>query len=147
MFYNNKHKECHTALQAALDLSTNLFHNKPEAIFQYKRNLLAFYTHTDIESASKLVDSFLANKNSTYYRYFIYAGSSIKLINQEYTQSKELLETSLNLGLTPIYEGNVLNNLAIMKIQLINDIKYSVRLMYNKLAKSRKQSSSKWYFQ
>ena len=131
MFYDKKYKECHEVLRSSIDLSSNLYHNKPEMIFQYKRNLLSFYLYTDINAASELVDYFLKEQSSPYQRYFIYAAGPIKIMNGEYSKAKEVLDKALTIGLSKEYEGNILNNLAVLKWSLINTFKKFKKIQNN----------------
>ncbi len=123
LYLSNNIKECNQILKSSLEHSSNVFQDKPELIFTFQRNLLSFYTVTDINSASSLVDKFLLDKASPFYRYYVYANGPIKLLKGEYSIAKDYLDLALRNQMTQTYEGNIYNNLAVLKWQIINSIK------------------------
>lgn len=91
-------------------------------MFQYKNNLLTFYLFTNISKASNLVDSYLKDQNSPFFRYFVFQGIAIKILNEEYIKSKELIDICQASDLTSVYEGYLQNNYAILKLQVIESV-------------------------
>lgn len=75
---------------------------------------------TDIKSASELVDVYLQNKNSPYYRYFVFQGSVVKILNKEYSKAYELIDLCENLDLSGVYEGHLQNNKAVL-FNIVNE--------------------------
>lgn len=114
--------DCHLALKSCVNLSSNIYNDKPEHLYKYKRNLLAFYTYTDIEAASIYLDSLLKENEAPYYRYFLYTAGPIKLMNNNLKDAKLYLNKALDLKLSPIYEGNILNNIGVLKMSIINEV-------------------------
>lgn len=100
-----------------------IFSEYPEIVYQYKRNLLAFYLHTDIETADSNINELLNDKNSNYHRYFIYASGSIKHLGGKLVEAKDFYDLALTMDLTPIYEANILSNLAVLKAQVLRELK------------------------
>lgn len=105
-----------------MDVSSNIFSEKPQAMFQYKNNLLTFYLFTNISKASTLVDNYLKERNSPFFRYFVYQGIAVKILNEEYVKAKELIDTCQASELTSVYEGYLQNNYAILKLQIIESV-------------------------
>lgn len=119
MIMNKKFDNAHETLKSAINITSNLLHDKPEALFQPKKNLLNFYMFTDLKSAEILLYSYLADKNSPYYRYFVFQGIAIKCISEKYLEAYELANLCLKMDITPIYESYILNNIQIIKLKII----------------------------
>ena len=75
---NRKWDESEKLLNVSLNLSEKLT-SHPELVFNSHRNILAFYTHTDIVKATQYVDYLLSNDklNKHFKKYFIYAAGVI----------------------------------------------------------------------
>ena len=75
---SRKYEESEKLLNASLLLSER-FTSYPELIFNSHRNLLAFYTHTNISKATDYVESLLKNDRFDTHtkKYFVYAAGVI----------------------------------------------------------------------
>ena len=75
---NKKYEESEKILNVSLSLSEKLT-SHPELVFNSYRNILSFYTHTDITKATQYVDYLLSNENMNkhFKKYFVFAAGVI----------------------------------------------------------------------
>lgn len=121
LFYNKKYEECEKLLKASIQISQKVFQNSHEFMFPYYRNLVAFYTHTDIGKASEYISILLQQENvqkSNVHKYFIYAGGSIKFLNDEYSSAKELINRGMTENLPMEYQAFNLHNNALLNLEM-----------------------------
>lgn len=92
---------------------------------------MSFYIFTDIVKADKLLHKYLQNKNSIFYRYFVYQGITVKILIEDYLEAFKLIDLSMSIGMTPLYEGHIQNNLAVLKSKIIDKMAAEVsKLLY-----------------
>ena len=125
LFYSKKIKECESALHASLEISKNIFKEKPELTFPFYRNILAFYTYTDIAKCSELIDSYLSNEDSVvnkHRKFFYFAGGAIKLLNNEFNVARTYMNYTISLPDLPIeYQAYNMHNMALLNNEMIRD--------------------------
>jgi hypothetical protein len=55
LFFLRRFDQCEKTMQASIELSKSIFRNKEIISFPYYRNLIAFYTYTNITKASTYI--------------------------------------------------------------------------------------------
>ena len=141
LFINKKFSECENYLKASIQIANQIFGNQPEYIFSYYRNLLAFYTYTDIKQASDYVTGLLNQQsvqNSNVFKFLLFAGGSIKFMNNEYGHSFELMNRAIDSKLPSKYDGYNLHNLALLKYESKRVFDLLVILINKGFSKQRK---------
>lgn len=75
---NKNYEESEKLLNTSLSLSERLT-SHPELVFNSHRNILSFYTHTNITKATQYVDYLLSNEkmNTHFKKYFEFAAGVI----------------------------------------------------------------------
>jgi Tfp pilus assembly protein PilF len=123
LFYGNKLEECEKMLKASIQQSKTVFSTRPELTFPFYRNILAFYTYTDISKASVLVDELHTDSGALRHKkYFAYAAGAIKLLNSEYSAARAYMSTTMEHGDLPIeYQAGNMHNLALLNNEMIRD--------------------------
>ena len=123
LFYGQKLEECEKTMKAAIQLSKSVFANRPELTFPYYRNLLAFYTYTDLAKASVLVDELHVESGALRHKkYFAVAAGAIKLLNNEYLAARAYMNTAMEPGDLPAeYQAFNMHNLALLNNEMIRD--------------------------
>lgn len=81
---------------------------------------------TDTKAADVLLDSYLSDKNSPYYRYFIFQGITIKLICEKYKEAYDLANLCLKLDMTSLYESYILSNIQVIKWKIVENLEKKV---------------------
>jgi hypothetical protein len=118
LFLNHKYEECENYLKASIQIAQNIFKNTPnEFLFPYYRNLLAFYTYTDIAKADSYVMNLLNQesvKKSSVYKFFLYSGGSIMLMNEKFKEAKDMMDKAGEFNLPKVYEGYNLHNMSLL---------------------------------
>jgi hypothetical protein len=120
LFLNKKFTDCENHLKASIQIANQIFGSQPEYIFSYYRNLLAFYTYTDINKASDYVTGLLNQQsvqNSNVFKYFLFAGGSVKFMNNEYGHANELMNKAIENKLPSKFDGHNLHNIALLKYE------------------------------
>jgi hypothetical protein len=106
-------------------MSKSLFKEKPELTFPSYRNILAFYTYTDIAKCSELIDSYLSNEDAVlnkHKKFFYFAGGAIKLLNNEYSTARTYMNYSMSLPDLPIeFQAYNMHNMALLNNEMIRD--------------------------
>jgi hypothetical protein len=87
------------------------------------RNMLAFYTYTDITKASNYLDTeFNVNNEylgSSFHKYISFASGPVKFMNKEYKQAKEFMNKTMDhKDLSHHLQAFNLHNLALVNIEL-----------------------------
>jgi hypothetical protein len=130
LFLNKKYSECENYLKASIQIAQNIFKNSGEFLFSYYRNLLAFYTYTDLTKADEYAKGLINQdsvKKSNVYKYFLYSSGAIKLLNSEYKEAKDLMDKAVEFNLPRQYEGYNLHNMSL----LITEMKREYDLLVN----------------
>jgi hypothetical protein len=121
LFYLKRIPECEKYLNASVEISKKIFNNSPELCFPYIRNLLAFYTHTDITKASDYVDTLLSEvgKNVKPLKFYTFAGGAIKLLNNDFSSAKQLMNKTMEYQDLPSeIQGLNLHNLGLLNLEI-----------------------------
>lgn len=123
LFYGNKLEECEKILKASIQQSKSVFSTRPELTFPFYRNILAFYTYTDISKASVLVDELHSDSGALRHKkYFAYAAGAIKLLNSEYNAARAYMSNTMeHADLPSEYQAGNMHNLALLNNEMIRD--------------------------
>lgn len=117
LFYLSKFSECEKYLQASVEISRGIFNNTHELMFPYVRNLLAFYTYSDIEKASAYADDLISSlpSGSKPVKYFVYANGAIKLLHEDFAKAKMLMNKAMEYeDLPQDFQAFNLHNLGLL---------------------------------
>jgi hypothetical protein len=124
LFYQKKLEECEKALKASIELSKIVFQQKEELTFPYYRNLLAFYTYTDIQKASVLIDNLNleTSEDSKQKKYFFFAAGAIKMLNNEYNSARSYMNKTMAIGDIPVeFQAYNMHNYALLNCEMKKD--------------------------
>lgn len=126
LFYNKKYSETEKLLRASIEISKNVFNNSPELVFPYYRNLLAFFTYTDIDKASDFLDnefnvnSQLFNKNV--HKYITFATGPVKFLKGDNKAAKEYFNRTMGIDELPLdFQAFNFHNLATYNLEMKKD--------------------------
>jgi hypothetical protein len=131
LFLNKKYEDCENYLKVSIQIAQGIFKTSGEYLFPYYRNLLAFYIYTDLAKADEYVKGLLSQgsvQKSNVYKYFLYSGGAVKLLNSQYKEAKDLMDKAMEIGLTRQYEGFNLHNMAVLLYEMKREYDVLVRV-------------------
>lgn len=138
IFMLKRYPESEKLFKANIELSKKIFPNKLELTFPSYRNLVAFYTYTDIAKASNLVDELLSQNifDIKVNKYLSFAAGAIKLLNNEYTQAYNYLSNNiLYTDLPANFQAFNLHNLALLYAEIKREYELTDERQKDKFAK------------
>jgi hypothetical protein len=125
LFYSKKFEDCEKTINASVELAKELFKNNKELVFPYYRNLIAFYTHTDINKASHYIDKSeeeLLDNPDRKIKILTVASGAIKLLNGEYNVARDKMNQVIGFdNISSEYKAYNLHNLAVLNSELKKD--------------------------
>lgn len=125
LFYSKKFDDCEKTIIASVELAKEIFKNNRELVFPYYRNLIAFYTHTDINKASFYIDKSeeeLLDNPDQKIKILTVASGAIKLLNGEYSTARDKMNQVIGFeSLSSEYRAYNLHNLAVLNSELRKD--------------------------
>ena len=125
LFYSKKFEDCEKTMKVTIEIAKELFKNNRELMFPYHRNLIAFYTYTDINKASLYIDKteeeLLENPDHKI-KLLTVASGAIKLLNGEYNTARDKMNQVIGFdGLSSEYKAYNLHNLALLNSEIKKD--------------------------
>jgi len=125
LFYSKKFDDCEKTMKATIEIAKDVFKNNRELMFPYHRNLIAFYTYTDINKASLYIDKteeeLLENPDHKI-KLLTVASGAIKLLNGEYNSARDKMNQVIGFdGLSSEYKAYNLHNLAVLNSEIKKD--------------------------
>jgi len=125
LFYLKRFDDCEKTIKASIELAKEIFKNKRELVFPYERNLIAFYTHTNISQASNYIDKFeeevLENPDNKI-KLFTFASGAIKLLNAEYNAARDKMNQFIGYeNVSSEFKAYNLHNMAVLNSAVKQD--------------------------
>lgn len=113
LFLNKKYLECEEILKASIELAKLKFGENEENLFNFKRNLIAFYTYTNIELANKYVEEVKEQAGqSQSLKYYLFADGAIKVMYGKIDEAKKSNDRAAELSFAnPVYQGHLYHNI------------------------------------
>jgi len=124
-FLNRKYAEAEKYFQVAAEMVPRVTKN-PVNIFNAQKNLLLFYTHTDIDKAETYGDRMLKDVDEylpVHYKQICFMLANVHFLKGDHQGAKNLYRNVLKLAPKPVLEAKVLNNLAFTSWMHVLDLK------------------------
>ena len=117
LFYSKQYDSCEKVLKANLELAQNKFQNENTPLqFPFYKNVIAFYTYTDLKKAINYVNSLVEQEeNKIFKKYFIFSLGSLYLLDNNKVEAEKHIDlTEKTSDLPGLYKALNLQNKALL---------------------------------